>query len=568
MTAQPRSPTTGGFDLVGVQLGGFEIIERIRAGGMATLYLGRRSGASGFTRKAAIKVIHPHLAIEDRIVGMFVDEARICSQLNHPNIVHVEDFGFDAGVHFLAMEYIDGTSLRGVYRWLNKQQRPIAVRIATRIVMDVAAGLQAAHDAKGEDGAPLHIIHRDISPSNILLSRSGHIKIIDFGIAKARNRIVETESSTTVKGKLKYMAPEQATRGSSVDHRCDLFALGVVYWELLAGRELFRAANDAEGLAARLRGDPVDPPSKHNPDVPPALDEVVLKMLAFDPEQRIGTAGEIRAMLAEKVPEALGVDVNDIADIVTQSRGEKVPKDLEGVGEVPNTQPTMRMTGSERFANLSMSPGVSGFSGFTGGSVVPQSPQSIPPSAKPKARWRVYAAAGGVLTLAAVLYLAMHGGSSAEASQPLAPTAQLTPPTPPAPIPTAVPPPAPTPTPPPPTTVDTPATPTGDTPTTTADTPPTPTTDTPPVDTPPPTPKTVSRTAVRRVTHPKVKVAAKAAPPPPPPTKTTGLVRTSTGVTLADDAGSDAVPANSATSPHKQTLKHVGKTPLADSFGE
>jgi serine/threonine-protein kinase len=525
---QPRTPPAS-FDLVGVQLGGFEIIKRLRAGGMATLYVGKRSGASGFTRKAAIKVIHPHLAIDDRIVRMFVDEARICSQLNHPNIVHVEDFGHDAGVHFLAMEFIDGCSLRGLYRWLAKQERPLPVPIATRIVMDVAAGLHAAHAATGEDGAPLAIIHRDISPSNILLSRTGHVKIIDFGIAKARNRLVETESHATVKGKLKYMAPEQATRGSSVDHRCDLFALGVVYWELLAGRELFRAGNDTEGLAARLRGDPIDPPSVHNADVPPALDAIVLSMVAFVPEARIASAGEIRAQLAEKVPEALAVDASDIAEIVTQVRGEgraSVPS-LES-GEAPQTQPTMRLTGSDGIQ--SSQPDLA------------HGAQSLPPQPAPRRSKRLYYAAGGaVVALAGILWWVARGEpepSEVRVAEPAVEMHAL----PPAPAPAApsAPPPAETPAP-------APA--------------PTPTPAPAPIAEPPPKPAT--RTVAKHVASAKPKAPTKATKPEAKPAS--GLVRTSSGVSIAGDSGTDAAP---AATPRKEAPKHVGKTPLADSFGD
>jgi len=192
----------------GEWIGGFEIVERLRSGGMATLYLARRHGTSGFSRRIALKVIHPHLTYDSRFVNMFVDEARICSQISHPNVVHVEELGVDRGLHYLAMEYIEGCSLNDLLRLLAAKGRGLSVELATRIAMQVAAGLHAAHETVGEDHQPLGIVHRDISPSNVLLSRDGHIKVIDFGVAKARGRLAATPAAEgTLKGKLRYMSP-------------------------------------------------------------------------------------------------------------------------------------------------------------------------------------------------------------------------------------------------------------------------------------------------------------------------------------------------------------------------
>ena len=180
-------------------IGDYEIVRRLRVGGMATLYLARLHGAAGFSRLAAIKVIHPHLVEQPQFVEMFVDEARISSYLSHPNIVHVEEFGERDGTYYLVMEYIDGCSATDLLN-AARETGGLDPKTAAHVVMYTARGLHAAHEAHGPDGAPLDLIHRDISPSNILISTAGNVKLIDFGIAKARNRVTETESGCAMKG--------------------------------------------------------------------------------------------------------------------------------------------------------------------------------------------------------------------------------------------------------------------------------------------------------------------------------------------------------------------------------
>lgn len=297
-------------------VGDYEVIEQVRSGGMATLFLARRHGAAGFKRRAAIKVIHPHLSFDERFVRMFVDEARICSQISHPNVVHVEEFGEDRGLHYLVMEYIDGCSASQMLRFLRNHNRKMSPAMASRIVMLVAGGLHGAHETRGEDGQPLNIVHRDVSASNVLVSKDGHVKIIDFGIALARGRLAATATDYALKGKLRYMSPEQAMR-RDVDRRSDVYSLGVVFWELLAGRALHEETDEI-ALLQRLKEGVVEPPSERNPDVPRELDDLVLRMLANDPAHRPQTAWQVRRSIVDVMPGALQIETNELGGLAAE----------------------------------------------------------------------------------------------------------------------------------------------------------------------------------------------------------------------------------------------------------
>jgi eukaryotic-like serine/threonine-protein kinase len=295
----------------GDTLGNYRILSRLRAGGMATLYLGKRSGAAGFTRPVAIKVIHPHLADDPRFVRMFVDEATLSAKIVDPHVVHVEELGEAAGTYFLVMEYVDGISLAQLLRELGRRKRALAVQLTSWIVAQIAAGLHAAHEATNEAGKPLGIVHRDVSPHNVLLAFKGHVKLIDFGIAKSQTKNTQTGS---LRGKLSYMPPEQAW-GKSVDRRADVYALGVILWEMLTMRRLFDADNDF-ALLEQVRSPKVKAPSSVVPGIPPALDAVVMRALAPDPESRPGTAEELRAMLASAVPTMMSKTAKDVSSML------------------------------------------------------------------------------------------------------------------------------------------------------------------------------------------------------------------------------------------------------------
>lgn len=306
---------------IGSKLRDYEIVAHLRVGGMATLFLGRRQGAAGFAKLVAIKVIHPHLAEDGTFVSMFVDEALISARIDHPNVVHVEELGEVDGTKFLVMEYVHGASLSQLLGMLAKQGRRLQPELAVHIAVRVAEGLHAAHETGDDEGNLLNIVHRDVSPQNVLISSRGHVKLIDFGIAKARGRAVQTTSSS-LKGKISYMSPEQAY-GRALDRRSDVYALGVVLWEMLTVRRMF-AGEDDFALLDQVRTPNVLPPSAYAPEVTPALDAAVMAALAPDVNQRLPTAQEFRRVLATAMPSALTLDSGDLASLLYETLGSEL----------------------------------------------------------------------------------------------------------------------------------------------------------------------------------------------------------------------------------------------------
>ncbi|QQR90952.1 MAG: protein kinase [Myxococcales bacterium] len=302
-------------------IGDYEILAHLKTGGMATLYLARRRGAAGFSRRVAIKVIHPRLESHQTFVRMFVDEAMLCSRIQHPNVVQVEEFGEWEGTHFLVMEYVPGCSLSELTRALRRQGRRMSTELACAITMRIADGLHAAHETRDDNGQFLNIVHRDVSPTNVLIANVGYVKLIDFGVAKAANHQEKTASGI-VKGKYQYMAPEQAL-GRIIDRRTDIFALGVVLWELLTMETLFDVSSTDE-LMDRLRGAPIPQPSLINEQIPEKLDDLVMKTLAQDPEYRPQTAQELRSMLYHAIPESLRIDSAQIAALINAIMPEEM----------------------------------------------------------------------------------------------------------------------------------------------------------------------------------------------------------------------------------------------------
>ncbi|MDQ3035412.1 MAG: serine/threonine protein kinase, partial [Myxococcota bacterium] len=275
------------------RVGRYEMGAEIASGGMATVYLARMSGAAGFEKFVALKRVHPHLATDPAFVEMFLDEARIASRIEHPNVCQVFDFGETDGAYFIAMEFLVGETLGKFQRVISKsdyRNHPRRSFVCARLVADACEGLHAAHELRGRDGEYLNVVHRDISPQNLFVAFDGNTKVVDFGIASASDRVHQTMDGS-VKGKFAYMAPEQA-RGKKVDRRADVFSLGVVLWEMLAFQRLFRRDTPAETLVALL-GDPISPPSERSALAPPELDAVVLKALARDPDERYASAREL-----------------------------------------------------------------------------------------------------------------------------------------------------------------------------------------------------------------------------------------------------------------------------------
>ncbi|RVU42334.1 PEGA domain-containing protein [Lujinxingia sediminis] len=265
------------------KLGRYELTRRLAKGGMGEIYLARARGAGGFEKRVIIKTILPHLAEEEEFVTKFLDEGRIVVQLTHGNIVPVFDMGEQDGEYFIAMEYVEGLDLREVLKRLEARGEHLPVEHALHIAAEICKGLGYAHRKTDEQGRPLAIVHRDVSPSNVLISREGEIKIIDFGIARAAGRLSQTANGR-IQGKCCYMSPEQ-TRGQSLDHRSDIFACGVVLYEMLTGRRPFEGRTDLESLELVRRCE-FDPPGVLRPEVPGEVDQIIERALAVDPQAR------------------------------------------------------------------------------------------------------------------------------------------------------------------------------------------------------------------------------------------------------------------------------------------
>ncbi|HSP18905.1 MAG TPA: serine/threonine-protein kinase, partial [Myxococcaceae bacterium] len=267
-----------------MRLGKYQLLRKLATGGMAEVFLAKTDGPMGFEKLLVIKRILPHLAQDPLFIDMFLGEAKLAAQLNHPNLVQLFDFGEAEGSYFIAMEYIDGPTLRYLLARSRDLQAPIPLALAARIVSSAAEGLAYAHDFRDHvTDEPLHLVHRDVSPDNILIGRSGALKLVDFGIAKARGQSHHTQAGT-VKGKVAYMAPEQLL-GEPLDRRVDLYALGVVLYELCTGRMPFEADTDASMVRAVLY-DPVIPAVQRVPALPAALQSIIDRLLSRAREGR------------------------------------------------------------------------------------------------------------------------------------------------------------------------------------------------------------------------------------------------------------------------------------------
>jgi serine/threonine protein kinase len=290
-------------------VGRYAIFDEIASGGMATVYLGRLMGSGGFSRTIAIKRLHPQFARDPEFVTMFLDEARLAARIRHPNVVPTLDVVASKGEVFLVMEYVQGESLSRLSRALKTRGERVPIPILMRIMNDALQGLHAAHEARDERGIALDIVHRDVTPQNILVGVDGVGRLLDFGVAKAAGR-AHTTREGQIKGKLGYMAPEQLT-GTGVTRQTDVYAACVVLWEMLAGQRLFSGGSEVDVIAKLLRRD-IQPPSHFVPDVPKALDDVVMRGLAPAVGDRYATAREVCVALAGcGVQEAGGMAVGE-----------------------------------------------------------------------------------------------------------------------------------------------------------------------------------------------------------------------------------------------------------------
>ncbi len=282
---------------VGSTANSYEILAKLATGGMAEIFLARGASVAGVERYVVLKRVLRHRASDAHFVRMFLDEARLAAQLQHPNVAQVYDIGKLGDSYFFTMEYVHGETVRALLQRSHALRRQIPVAAVLTIAAGAAAGLHHAHERKGIDGRPLNIVHRDVSPSNLMVSYEGNVKLVDFGVAKAAHNTHETRSGT-VKGKISYLSPEQARGSGVVDRRSDLFALGIVMWELLTLERLYRRESDFENMVA-IVNEPPRAPSMVRPEIPPALDALVLRLLEKTAEQRFQTADELHAAIEE-----------------------------------------------------------------------------------------------------------------------------------------------------------------------------------------------------------------------------------------------------------------------------
>jgi len=296
-----------------VTLGRYQLLSRLAVGGMAEVYLARQGELSGFKTLVVVKKVLPHLAVKPDFIAMFLDEARIASMLDHPNVVRITEVGrTDSGEYFLAMELVQGKPLSSILQQSEKAKTPIPHTLGALIVANAAAGLHHAHQLTDASGNLLGLVHRDISPQNIMVSFEGSVKVIDFGIARALGRLGDTNSGS-LKGKLGYMAPEQA-RGESVDARADIFSLGVVLWECVAGRRMFLRENELATLRAVVY-EPIPSVSKFA-EVDPALEAIIRRSVARNVDERFQTAEEMRIALEKWVFSAGGASTHDLSALM------------------------------------------------------------------------------------------------------------------------------------------------------------------------------------------------------------------------------------------------------------
>ncbi|MFN2546856.1 MAG: protein kinase [Myxococcales bacterium] len=330
-------------------LGKYKLVKLIASGGMAEVYLARQAGAAGFEKLVCLKRILPHLARDKQFVEMFLNEARLAARLDHPNIVSIFDLGEANGNYFIAMEFIDGPSLRAIHKLAAERGEHLPIPEICKIVSMAAGGLQYAHDLTDTNGKPLGLVHRDISPDNVLVHRNGSAKVVDYGIAKAANSSSQTRTGT-LKGKVAYMPPEQL-RGEGLDRRTDVFALGVVLYELLAGKRPWEGTSEVALIGKIMTEDP-QPLGELRPDAPRELIDIVDKALAKDRAQRYQSCHELQADLESLVVgmgqtitpsrvsdfvKAYSAPPQSAASLAEQSSAEiqQIENEMNGTGAAP-----------------------------------------------------------------------------------------------------------------------------------------------------------------------------------------------------------------------------------------
>ncbi len=429
-----------------LRVGRYETIRAIASGGMATVYLGRALGAGGFERLVAIKSMHPHIATDPDFVAMFLDEARLAARVRHPNVVATIDVQEDP--LFLVMEYIEGPSLHLVLRELRKSKQSLPLDIAMRVFLDVLAGLHAAHELIGPDGEHLNLVHRDVSPQNMLIGVDGISRITDFGVARAESRLSSTRGGQ-LKGKLAYMAPEQI-KAEVIDRRCDIYAAGAVLWEMLTNQKLFKGDNDG-AIVAQALGGVKTPPREVAPQVPEAIDAVCMKALALSRDDRYATASDFAdavedAAIASGVPIATPRAVSAMVKQIRVHEGpseggsgpgsRKAERSASAASRAPASSPSgfgppSVASSSAPKTPLPPPPGGSGIISSVPSSTSVEAVMSTPPPPRPRWRAPVVVAVIGIAGGAVAALLAGGRVTDAEpAAQGSTSAAEVAPPTP------------------------------------------------------------------------------------------------------------------------------------------
>jgi serine/threonine protein kinase len=324
-----------------IVLGRYAIYDKIAVGGTASVHFGRLAGVAGFARTVAIKRLHPHLADDPEFIAMMIDEARLAARISHPNVVQTVDVATVDRELLVVMEYVRGESLGRLLRLESLRQGRVPLPIVSAVMTGALYGLHAAHEAKSDRGEPLGIVHRDMSPQNVLVGVDGVARVIDFGVAKAEGRIQSTRDGH-VKGKLAYIAPEQLSREPTT-RAADIYAAGVVLWEMLTGRRLFQAGDGGE-LVAKVLAGPTCAPSAFAPHVPSAVDAVAMRALARDPGARFETALAMAEALAQAAPPALATEVGTWVQEVAKDDLDTRAARLDAIESSSSTVPSVPAT--------------------------------------------------------------------------------------------------------------------------------------------------------------------------------------------------------------------------------
>jgi serine/threonine-protein kinase len=299
----------------------YRVIEKLESGGMAEVFRAESEGLQGFKKQVAIKRVLPHLSEKKKFISMFLDEARLSAALSHSNCVQVFDIGVGDNAYFIVMEFVDGANLKSIGESIRKQGREFPVSAAVFICAEICKGLSYAHEMKDANGVPQHIVHRDMSPPNVLVTKYGEVKIVDFGLAKASTQLEKSEPGI-IKGKFSYLSPE-AAQGQDVDARTDIFAVGIMLWEMLSAQRLFLGETDYQTVR-KVQQAVVPPITQINPKVSPELERVIAKALARDQNQRYQTARDLGQDLNRflfKNGEAIGTF--DIATLVQSTMRDR-----------------------------------------------------------------------------------------------------------------------------------------------------------------------------------------------------------------------------------------------------